>query len=250
MRKIKTMLPFLTGIVLNYYLLTSIMGTGPIILLAVVPSICFICSIVYGINNSFSILYAVFVAVLFTPSVIVIHIFVPFALVLAFGYGMVALLGNAVGTKYFKHKLGIKKSRNCKQYLLFAVVGSYIVAVIVSAIMMSQMTQITYSASAFGRTIREDVIDFKANTALRKYWDFNGKLERQEEYSIDTTKKISSNLKCVFSLFPLWGDYHNSYILDGGQYSITRSYGKCESIVSGSNAYPLTLKLQSKCSPL
>jgi len=56
------------------------------------------------------------------------------------------------------------KTGKLKKYIrcaIFVAIGCYILAVIISIAMMSQMTQITYNATAYGTTLREDIVDFK-----------------------------------------------------------------------------------------
>lgn len=135
----------------------------------------------------------------------------------------------------------IKKFKKYIRYFIIVVFGNYILAVIISAVMMSQMTQITYKTTTFGITIEENILNFKANTAQRNYYDYNRELINHEENSIDKLNNFNIKLICSLSLFPLWRkNYDNPSIMDGDQYTIIRSYENGESIIYGSNAYPLT----------
>jgi len=69
-------------------------------LLVVVPLICFVCSLVYGIKNSFSLVYAIIVAILFIPTIPIFYNLT--AWVYIFGYGSIALVGNAIGMAFGK----------------------------------------------------------------------------------------------------------------------------------------------------
>ena len=76
MKKLKSMLPYLLVIVLDFYLLPFLIkdtGSAMMMLLVVVPLICFVCSLSYGINNSFNWLYAMIVAVLFAPTILIFY---------------------------------------------------------------------------------------------------------------------------------------------------------------------------------
>lgn len=136
------------------------------------------------------------------------------------------------------------KTGKLKKYIrfsLFVAIGCYIFAVIISIVIMSQMTQITYNATAYGTTLREDIIDFKTNTARRNYYDFYGNQTGHKENLISPAKEFGIKCVCSISLFPLWRkNYFNPFIMDGDQYNIARSYEERESVIYGSNAYPLT----------
>lgn len=103
MNKLKKMLPYLIIIILSFYLLPFVMkdtGAAMTMLLVVIPAICFICSILYGVKNSISLAYVTAVAILFVPAIFIFYnasawIYVP-------GYGIIALAGNAVGMIFYK----------------------------------------------------------------------------------------------------------------------------------------------------
>ncbi|WMJ77528.1 MULTISPECIES: hypothetical protein [unclassified Sedimentibacter] len=136
------------------------------------------------------------------------------------------------------------KTGKLKKYIrsaIFVVIGCYISAVIISSAMMSQMTQITYNATAYGTTLREDIVDFKTNTVQRNYYDYYGNPTGHKENLINPTKEFGIKCVCSFSLLPLWRkNYFNLLIMDGDQYNIVRSYKESENVIYGSNAYPLT----------
>jgi len=236
MSKTKTIFPFIAVISLSYYFLPS-----PLMLVWVIPLFCCILAFIYGINNSFNPLFALFVVVLFVP--LVLAIFPPSsALFYAIGYGIMALFGNVIGMILHKHSIRIKYPAKFSRYLIITVVGSYILTLILSAIMMSQMTQITYHATDHGVTIREDIIDFDTtNAAKRNYYDYYGNPQEKIETSISNSEKFKIKVICSFSLFPLWHEYYdNPNVMDGDQYHIVRSYEKGESVIYGGNAYPIT----------
>ena len=233
--KIKTVLPFLAVISLSYYWLPS-----PIMLLVMVPVVCFILAILYGVNNSFNVIYPIFVIILFIPLIFTFFDQID-VLFFAVAYGVISLIGNFIGMIFFKRNMRIKFLAKISRYLIITVIGCYVLSVIISAFMMSQMIQITDNATAYGVTIREDVIDFKEKIASRNYYDFNGELRKNEETAISTAELIKIKLVCSVSLFPIWQEYYyNPGIMDGDQYSIHRVYEKNESAIYGSNAYPVT----------
>ncbi|MDR7856326.1 hypothetical protein [Tissierella sp.] len=136
------------------------------------------------------------------------------------------------------------KTGKLKRYFRYAIlmaIGCYILAVTISIAMMSQMTKITYNATAWGRTLTEYIVDFKTNTAQVNYYDFDGNPWDHKENIISPIKEFRIKSVCSFSLFPLWRkNYENPFIMDGDQYNIVRSYKERENVIDGSSAYPLT----------
>lgn len=123
----------------------------------------------------------------------------------------------------------------------FGVIGAYILVVIISAVMMSKMTRITYNAIAYGTTIKTIVVDFAENTAQKTTSDFYGKQMTNQKNSIKALEEIHIKAMCSLALLPLWRKtYDNPWVVCGDHYNIIRSYGNNESPVYGSNAYPLT----------
>ena len=103
MEKTKKMLPYLIIIILDFYLLPLLIkdtGTAMMMMLIVIPLICFVCSGVYGIRNSFNLFYALIVAILFVPSIFIFYNSTAWVYVLE--YGIVALAGNAIGMMFYK----------------------------------------------------------------------------------------------------------------------------------------------------
>ena len=250
MKKIITMVPFLVAIALSYCFLPLTIrdyGTQTIALLVAIPVVCLFISIVFGINNSLNALYPVFVAILAVIIIIRYPINWKEFAILALVYGIIALIGNAIGMIFFKRNVRIKNINKYGRYLIIAVIGIYIVATIASGVMMSQMTQITYNATAYGTTLRKDIIDFDANKSQRNYYHYDGELREQKENTLSTAEQLKIKVIFSFSLFPLWQKhYYNPSIMDGDYYNIIRSYKNDESTINGSNAYPLTYRFFMK----
>lgn len=105
MKRIKFILPFLFILILDFYLLPLLImdtGSGMFMLLLVIPAICFISSIIFGIKHSFQITYPLSVGVLFIPAVFIFYNST--AWVYVFAYGIVALIGNAIGMIFYRRK--------------------------------------------------------------------------------------------------------------------------------------------------
>ena len=248
MGKTKIMLPFLIAVLLCVCFLSSLAqgyDSGMAIYSWVIPLICFIISTLYGINNSFNIFYVIIASILIA---LILFVRVPLVWSFVIYYGITVLIGNIIGMIFYKRNIRIKYLEKHRRIITIttaiAIAGGYIIAVIISAIMMSQMTQITYNATAYGAVIREDTINFEANTAQRIYYDFDGELRGHEDSQIGAADIFKIKSVCSLSLFPLWQKiYYNPYIMDGDQYNIVRAYNNSESVVFGSNAYPLTYRL-------
>ena len=100
-----SMLPYLLATLLCFYLLPRFIqdtGTAMFILLALLPVLCFVCALVYGVYNSFDWLYAAAVAILFVPSIFIYYntsawLYSPV-------YGAIALAGNAIGALFYQQR--------------------------------------------------------------------------------------------------------------------------------------------------
>lgn len=103
MEKLKKMLPYLLTIIGMFYLLPSLMkdtGSAIIILLILMPLGCFLTSLAYGVKNSFSWPYPIFVMLIFLPSIFIFYN--ESAMVYVFVYGLISLLGSFVGDRVFR----------------------------------------------------------------------------------------------------------------------------------------------------
>jgi hypothetical protein len=94
--------PYGVVLLLTFYilpLLISDTGMGMLVLLFVVPLVCFVCSFVYGARRGFGWLFVLVGVLLFVPSVFVFYN--SSALVYVFVYGVVLLLGNVFGLLFY-----------------------------------------------------------------------------------------------------------------------------------------------------
>lgn len=98
MKKIKENLLYYLVLILNFYLLPLLIrdtGSGMLVLLILVPLICLITSILYGKKNGFNILYSLFVALLFIPSIFIYYN--SSAMIYILAYGVIACIGSVIG---------------------------------------------------------------------------------------------------------------------------------------------------------
>lgn len=92
------MLPYLIVIILDFYLLPLLIkdtGTAMLTLLVAVPLICGVCAVFYGARNGFNLLFCTLVMILYLPTIFIFYN--SSAWVYIIGYGIVAIVGNAVG---------------------------------------------------------------------------------------------------------------------------------------------------------
>lgn len=69
-------------------------GSAVIVMLMIIPLICLITSVFYGIRNGFDFWYILIAAIMFTPSIFVFYN--SSAWVYVVGYAVIALLGNLI----------------------------------------------------------------------------------------------------------------------------------------------------------
>lgn len=99
MKQGRAMLPYLGVNGAAFYLMPLLIqdtGSGMAILLALIPSVCLIVSVVFGKNHGFCWCYPLAVVLLFLPAIFLFYN--ESAWVYVVGYGVTALLGNAIGT--------------------------------------------------------------------------------------------------------------------------------------------------------
>lgn len=98
MQKVKEVIPYLLILAIDFYVLPLFIkdtGSGIIMLLIIMPLICLINAVVYGIKQGFHMQIALFAGILFIPSIFIYYN--SSAWVYALGYAFMALLGNTAG---------------------------------------------------------------------------------------------------------------------------------------------------------
>lgn len=76
-------------------------GSAMSVLLLGVPVACFTASVFFGINNAFNWLYPLGVAAAFASTVFTFYN--SSATIYIFIYGIIALIGNFIGSRFYKH---------------------------------------------------------------------------------------------------------------------------------------------------
>ena len=77
-------------------------GSAVIVMLMIIPLICLITSVFYGIRNGFDFWYILIAAIMFTPSIFMFYN--SSAWVYVVGYAVIVLLGNLIALPLRKNK--------------------------------------------------------------------------------------------------------------------------------------------------
>ena len=75
-------------------------GSGMIVMLMIVPLVCLVTSIFYGIRNGFRFLYILIVLIMLIPSIFIFYNYTAWVYVVA--YTVIALLGNLIALPFRK----------------------------------------------------------------------------------------------------------------------------------------------------
>ena len=101
MKKIKEMSLYLMVIMLAFYVLPVLIndtGTGIFFLLILIPIICFLTSLIYGIRHSFNLIFLLLIMILFVPTIFIFIFYNESAAVYVLIYGIIATTGNLLGS--------------------------------------------------------------------------------------------------------------------------------------------------------
>lgn len=97
MEKVKKNMVFYLLLLIGFYIIPSFMkdtGSAMIVMLVLIPLLCLITSVFYGIRNGLDFWYILSVAILFIPSIFIFYN--ESAWVYAVGYAVIALFGNLI----------------------------------------------------------------------------------------------------------------------------------------------------------
>ena len=99
MKKIKEMSLYLMVIMLAFYVLPAFIndtGSGIFFLLILIPIICFLTSLIYGIRHSFNLIFLLLIMILFIPTIFIFYN--ESAAIYVLIYGIIAVIGNLLGS--------------------------------------------------------------------------------------------------------------------------------------------------------
>ena len=103
MDKVKKNILYYILLLINFYFIPLFIkdtGSGMTIMLFIIPLICLLTSIFYGIKNGFNIYYVLIVAIMFVPSIFIFYNSSAWIYVLI--YAFIAFLGNTIGLAFRK----------------------------------------------------------------------------------------------------------------------------------------------------
>ena len=98
MDKVKNMLPYLIVCVIAFYVLPLLgkdTGSFMLILLAAIPLICVIVSLIYGMKHGFNLIFPAIIGALFIPTIFIYYNSTAWVYII--GYAGISLVGDLVG---------------------------------------------------------------------------------------------------------------------------------------------------------
>ena len=108
MDKLKKNMVFYLLLLIDFYIVPWFIkntGSAMIVMLVIIPLICLITSVFYGIRNGFNFWYILIVAIMFAPSIFIFYN--SSAWVYVVGYAVIALLGNLIALPLGKRQVRI-----------------------------------------------------------------------------------------------------------------------------------------------
>uniref|UniRef100_UPI004057803E hypothetical protein n=1 Tax=Agathobacter sp. TaxID=2021311 RepID=UPI004057803E len=102
-KKLLTLIPYVVVMAITFYLLPLLMqdtGSAMFFMLLVIPLVTLICSVVYGVRQGFDLLFPIVIMILFAPTIIVFYNLSAWIYIVV--YGVVVLIGSAIGTIFYK----------------------------------------------------------------------------------------------------------------------------------------------------
>lgn len=103
METLKKNIVFYLVLLIDFYIVPLVIqdtGSAMAVMLVILPMICLITSIFYGIRNGFDFWYILIVAIMFTPTIFIFYN--SSAWVYIIGYAIVALIGVLIGLPFRK----------------------------------------------------------------------------------------------------------------------------------------------------
>ena len=123
MDKLKKNMVFYLLLLIDFYIVPWFIkdtGSAMIVMLVIIPLICLITSVFYGIRNGFNFWYILIVAIMFAPSIFIFYN--SSAWVYVVGYAVIALLGNLIALPLGKRSLPVCMQQTFEHFLNTATV--------------------------------------------------------------------------------------------------------------------------------
>lgn len=99
------LIPYIIILILNFYLLPLLVkdtGMAMLIMLCIIPSITFCCSVAYGVRQGFNLYLPVTVALLFAPTIYIYYNYTAWVYIIA--YALISLMGTGIGRLFYKKR--------------------------------------------------------------------------------------------------------------------------------------------------
>ena len=103
MNKLKKNIVYYILLLLDFYVIPWFIkdtGSGMVVMLMIIPLVCLVTSIFYGIRNGFDFWYILIVAIMFIPSIFIFYNYTAWVYVVA--YTIIATLGNLIALPFRK----------------------------------------------------------------------------------------------------------------------------------------------------
>lgn len=103
MNKLKKNIVYYILLLLDFYVIPWFIkdtGSGMVVMLMIIPLVCLVTSIFYGIRNGFDFWYILIVAIMFIPSIFIFYNYTAWVYVVA--YTIIASLGNLIALPFRK----------------------------------------------------------------------------------------------------------------------------------------------------
>ena len=102
-KTLSTIIPYLTVLIANFYILPWLIhdtGAAMLLMLFVIPLISFGCAVFYGFRLGFDFIFPAMVMILFTPTIFIYYNSSAWPYIIA--YGVIAFVGISIGRIFHK----------------------------------------------------------------------------------------------------------------------------------------------------
>lgn len=104
-KKLIALIPYTIVLILNFYLLPLLAtntGMAMLIMLCIIPTITFCCSVAYGVRQGFNIYLLVAVVLLFAPTIFIYYNYTAWVYIIV--YALISLVGTGIGRLFYKKR--------------------------------------------------------------------------------------------------------------------------------------------------
>lgn len=104
-KKLIALIPYIIVLILNFYLLPLLAtdtGMAMFIMLCIIPTITFCCSVACGVRQGFNLYLPVTVALLFAPTIFIYYNYTAWVYIIV--YVLISLMGTGIGRLFYKKR--------------------------------------------------------------------------------------------------------------------------------------------------